>query len=117
MRAGDHLAQLIVERIQTSKAIAVDQLVETKRGTNGFRFSNIGPKRSITKEEDQVTICYLNPDPRNNTYYDNQDTYTHPDPTQEVTMLSSEMVAAIPMQTMDDLFLDRIRAAGKVDDS
>jgi len=32
-------------------------------------------------------------------------------------MLSSAMIAAIEMQTMDDSFLDRIRTAGKDDDS
>jgi len=32
-------------------------------------------------------------------------------------MLSSAMIAAIQMQTMDDSFLDRIRTAGKQDDS
>jgi len=32
-------------------------------------------------------------------------------------MLSSAMIAAIQMQTMDDSFLDRIRAAGKEDDT
>jgi len=32
-------------------------------------------------------------------------------------MLSSAMIAAIQMQTMDDSFLDRMRAAGKEDDT
>ena len=31
-------------------------------------------------------------------------------------MLSSAVVAAVEMQTIDDSFLDRIRAAGKEDD-
>jgi len=33
-----------------------------------------------------------------------------------MTMLSSALIAAIQMQTMDDSFLDKIRAAGKEDD-
>lgn len=115
-KAGDRMAQLMVERIQTSKAIAVDQLVKTKCGTKGFGSSNVGPKRLITKKEHQVIICFLPSDPRNNTYYDDEDTRTHPDLTQEVTMLTAEMVAAGQMQTMDDSFFNRIRAGGKEDD-
>ena len=61
-------------------------------------------------------MCFLHPDPQNNKYYDKEDIYTHPDLTKEVTMLSSAMIAAIQMQTMDESFLDRVRAAGKEDD-
>ena len=32
-KAEDRIVQLIVERIQTSEAMVVDQLVETERGT------------------------------------------------------------------------------------
>ena len=60
-------------------------------------------------------MCFLHPNPRNNTYYDKEDIHTHPELTEEITMLSSAMIAAVQMQTMDELFLDRIRAAGKED--
>jgi len=32
-------------------------------------------------------------------------------------MLSNAMIAAVQMQTMDDLFLDRVRAVGREQDS
>ena len=47
-KAGDRIAQLIVERIQTSEAVVVDKLVETERGTQGFGSTDLGPKRLIT---------------------------------------------------------------------
>ena len=62
-------------------------------------------------------MCFLHPDPRNNTYYDKEDFHTRPDLTEEITMLSSAMIAILQMQTMDELFLNRIRAAGKEDES
>ena len=42
-------------------------------------------------------MCFLHPDPKNNTYYDKEDTYTYPDLTQQVTMLSKAMIAAVQM--------------------
>ena len=115
-KVGDRIAQLIVERIQTNKAIGVEQLVETEHGTKGFGSSDIGTKRLITKEEHQVIICFLHPNPTNKTYYDKEDIHTDPNLTQEVTMLSSTIIVAVQIQTMDDSFLDRIRAVGKEDD-
>ena len=41
----------------------------------------------------------------------------HADITREVTLLSNALIAAVQMQTMDETFLDRIRMAGKDDDT
>jgi len=112
-KAGDHIAQLIVERRQTHDAMEIDNLDDTERGTRGFGSSDIGPKRLIKCEELKVKMCFLNPDPQDNSYFDEEDIHTHASLRDEVTMLSSAMIAAIQMQTMDDSFLDRIRAAGK----
>ena len=89
--------------------------METEPCTKGFGSSDIGPKRLITKEEHQIIICFVHPNPRNNTYYDKEDIHTYSDLTQEVTMLSTAVLAALQMQTMDDSFLNRIRVAGKED--
>jgi len=62
-------------------------------------------------------MCCLNPDPQENRYFDKEDIHTHASLRDEVTMLSSAMIAAIQMQTMDNSFLDRIGAAGKEDDT
>ena len=35
-KAGDRIAQLIVEKIQLPKAMEIDELDETERGTEGF---------------------------------------------------------------------------------
>ena len=107
-KAGDGIAQLIIERIQTSEAMVVDKLVETERGTQGFGSTARGPKRLITSKEHKIMICFLNADPRNNTIYDEEDILTHADMTREVTMLSNAIIAAVQMKTMDERFLNRI---------
>ena len=111
------MGQVIVEKIQTHDAMEIDNLENTERRTPGFGSSDIAPKRLITCEEPKVKMCFRNPDRQENSYFDEQDIYTRASLRDEVTMLSSAMIAAIQMQTMDNSFLDRIRAAGKEDDT
>ena len=112
-RAGDRIAQLIVERIQTSEAVVVDKLVETERGIQGFGSTDLGPKHLIISKEHKIMMCFLHPDLRNNTFYDEKDILTHANMTKEVTLLSNAIITAAQMQTMDETFLDHIRTAGK----
>ena len=97
--------------------MAVDKLDEIERGTQGFGSTDLGPKRLITSKEQRIMMCFLHPDPKNNTFYDEEDILMHADMTKEVTMLSNAIIAAVQMQTMDETFLGRIRMAGKDDDT
>jgi len=115
-KAGDRIAQLIVEKIQTHHAMEIDNLEDTERGAQGFGSSDLGPKRLITCQELKVKMCFQNPDPQDNEYFDEEDINTHRSLRDEITMLSSAMISAIEMPTMDDSFLDKIRTAGKEDD-
>jgi len=86
----------------------IENLEDTKRETRGFGSSDIGPKRLITCEELKVKMCFLNPDRQDNSYLDEEDIHRHAGRREEVTMLSSAMIPAIQMQSMDDSVLDRI---------
>ena len=114
-RADDSIAQLIVERIQLDEAIEVDELEDTERGMKGFSSTDLDPKRLITSKETKVTMCFLNPNPDYNEYLDNEDIETNPPLRQEVVMLSNAIIATVHIQTTDELFLNRIRIAGKED--
>jgi len=116
-KACDRIAQLIVEKIQAHDAMEIDNLEDKDRGNQGFSSSDIGPQRIITCEELKVKMYFLNPDPKDHSYFDEEDIDTHTSLRDEITMLSSAMIAAIQMQTMDHSFLDRIRTAGKEDDT
>jgi len=80
----------------------IDHLEETERGTRGFGSSDIGPKQLIMSKENKLKMCFLNPDPQDNSYFDEEDIYTHTSLRDEITMLYSAMIAAIKMQTMDN---------------
>jgi len=116
-QAGDRIAQLIVEKIQTHDAMEIDNLEDPDRATQAFGSTHIVPKRLITCEERKVKMCFLNPDPQDNSYFDEEDIHTHASRRDDITMLSSAMIAAIQMQTLDNSFLDRIRTAGKEEDT
>ena len=116
-KAGNKIAQLRVDKIQLDKVMKIDELNKTERGTKGFGSTDPGPKRLNTTKETKITMCFQNPNPEYNEYLDDEDIETNPRLRQEVVMLSNAIIAAIHMQTMDRSFLNRIRMAGKEDDS
>jgi len=116
-KAGQCIAQLIMEKIPTHDAMEIENLDDTERGTRGFGSRDIGLKRLILCEEHNVKLCFLNPDSQDISYFDEEDIHRHASLQDEITMLSSVMIAAIQIQTIDDSFLDRIRTAGKEDNS
>jgi len=48
----------------------IDNLEDMERGTSGFGSSDIGPKQLIMCEEFKVKMCFLNPDPKDDSYFD-----------------------------------------------
>jgi len=62
-KAGDRIAQLIVEKVANADAREVDDLGITERGQIGFGSSDMNPKRSITAKEQEIIICFLHTDP------------------------------------------------------
>jgi len=74
---GDRIAQLLLQKIQTHKAMEIDNLEHKERGTWECVSSDIGPKRLIRCEELKVKMCFLNPDPEDNSYLDEEDICIH----------------------------------------
>jgi len=94
----------------------IDNLDNTKSGTQGFGLSDICPKRLITIEELNLKMCLLNPNQQDNSYFNEEDINTYTSLKDETTMISSSTIAEVQMQTMDDSILDRITMAGMEDD-
>jgi len=65
-KAGDWIAQLIIEKVANADAIEVDDLATTEGGKSGFGSSDLNPKPSITAKEEGVKICFLHADTDNN---------------------------------------------------
>jgi len=115
-KAGDRIAQLIIEKVANADDMEVDDLETTERGKSGFGSSDLNPKRSITAKEEGVKICFLHADTDNNGFFSAADIGDHPWFTKEREVLSSAHVNAALTRTMNDAFPDKIRVAGKEDE-
>jgi len=115
-KAGDRIAQLIIERIANADGMEVDELETTERGKSGFGSSDLNPKRWITAKEEGVKICFVHAETSENKFFSAVDIGYYPRLMKEREMLSSTHVNAALTQTMNDAFLDKIRVAGKEDE-
>jgi len=111
-KAGDRIAQLIIEKIANADAMEVDNPRVTERRKMGFGSSDLNPKRAITAKEEEVKICFHHPDTSKNEFF-SADIGYHPRLMKEREMLSSTHVKAALTRTMNDTFLGKIRRAGK----
>ena len=114
-KAGDRIAQLIIQRIADANAMEVDNLGATDRGEKGFGSSDLSPKRSVKANEAKVSICFLYADKEANEFFGATDIGRHPRLRREEVLLSSEMVNAAITRSMNGTFLNQIREAGKED--
>ena len=115
-KAGDRIAQLIVEKVANPDAMEVDDLGITEQGMMGFGSSDMNPKPSITAKEEEVKICLLHTDTSENEFFCTADIGYHCRLMKEKEILSSTHVNAALTRTRNDSFLDQIRVAGKEDD-
>jgi len=72
-KAGNRIAQLIVEKIETQDAMEIDNLDNMERGTQRFGSSDIGPRQLIMSEELNVQMGFLNSDLHDKSYFDEKD--------------------------------------------
>jgi len=115
-KAGNRIAQLIIERIANTDAMEVDDLGETEQGKMGFGSCDLNPWRSIMAKEEEVKICFLHADTSENEFFSAAHISYHPRLRKEREMLSSAQVNAALTRTINDSFLDMIRVAGKEDE-
>ena len=112
-KAGDQIAQLIVERIADADAIEVDDPETTEWGKTGFGSSHVNPKRSITATDEGIKICFLHAENGNNEFFSATDIGYYPPLMRERETLSTANVNAAMTQTMNASFLKKIKMGGK----
>ena len=115
-KAGDPIAQLIIEKIANADAMEVDDLRVTERGKMSFGSSDLNPKRSITAKEEEGKICFLHEDTSENEFFSVADMRYHTRLMKEREILSSGHVHEALTQTMNDSFQDKIRGTGTEDE-
>jgi len=73
VQEGDRIAQMIIETIDMSDMMEVDNLRITDRGNKGFGSTDLSPKRTITVEQVQPIMCPLYADSRENRLFSEND--------------------------------------------
>jgi len=68
-KAGDRIAQLIIETIANTDAMEVDNLGKTGRGEIAFGSRDLNTKRCITAKEAEVKVCFLHTDTGDNQFF------------------------------------------------
>jgi len=115
-KAGDRIAQLIIAKVANADAMEVDNLGITERGKMGFGSSDMNPKRSITAKEEKIKNHFLHTDISENEFFSAADIGYHSQLIKGREMLSSAHVNAALTRTMNDIFLNKIKVAGKEDE-
>jgi len=115
IKKGDRIAQLIIEKINTSDMMEVDELEVTERAHSGFGSTDMSPKRTISVTDAQPMICFLQADANNNEYFDVEDIGNHPRLRQEHVLMSSAMISLVEMKVFEADLIAMVVAAGERD--
>jgi len=115
VQEGDRIAQMIIEKIETSDMMEVDNLQITDRGDKGFGSTDLSPKRTIAVEQVQPIMCQLHADSRENRLFSESDIGRNPWLLQEEVMVSSAMISKALLQEYELELLEEVREASNHD--
>jgi len=88
----DRIAQMIIEKIDMSGMMEVDNLQITDWGNKGFGSTDLPPKRTIAVEQVQPIMCQLHADSRENRLFSESDMGGHSWLFREEVMVSSAII-------------------------
>ena len=73
IQAGERMAKIIGEKINTEPAVQVEHLANTDCGTKGFGSTDLNPRRTIKSHQTIPQISFLHANNKDNEYFDNAD--------------------------------------------
>jgi len=115
IQEGDRIAQMIIEKIDMSDMMEVDNLQITDRGNKGFGSTDLSLKRTIAVEQVQPIMCQLYADSRENRLFSENDIGRNPGLHQEEVMVSSAMISKALLQEYELKLLEEVREASNRD--
>jgi len=115
IQEGDRIAPRIIEKINTSDIMEVDELELTGRADSGFGRTDMSPKHTISVTDSQPMICFLQADSNNNEYFDVEDIGNDPRLRQEHVLMSSAIISQVEMNVFEADFIATVGAASERD--
>ena len=107
VQEGDRIAQMIIEKLEMSDMMEVDNLQITDQGNKEFGSMNLSPKRSIAVEQVQLIMYQLYAESRENRLFSENDIGRNPWLLQEV-MVSSSMISKALLQEYELDLLEEV---------
>ena len=99
IQAGERMAQIIVEKINTETAVQVEHLANTDHGTKGFGSTDQNPRRTIKSNPTIPQICFLLAYYKDNEYFDNGDLARHLRAQRNKLMMTNAVITKVEMRT------------------
>jgi len=117
IQAGAQIAELIIEKINTSDIIEVDELEITERADSGFgsTVTNMSPKRTTPVTDAQPMIYFQQADSSTNEYFDTEDMGNHPRLRQEHVLMSSAIILQVKIKVFKANFISTVVTATEKD--
>ena len=113
IQAGDRIAQLIIERIDTADMMEVDNLEGTERADGGFGSTDMSPKQTTPVADCKPMICFLQSNLKNNEYLDTEDMGRHPKLRKAHVLISSAIISQVETRNFDAEFISKVVTASK----
>ena len=115
VQEGDRIAQMIIEKIDTSGIMEVDNLRITDRGNKGFGSTDLPSKRTIAVQQVQPIMCQLYADSRENRLFSESDMRRNPWLLREEVIVSSAMISYTLLQEYEPELLKEVWDAARDD--
>jgi len=115
IQEGDRIAQLMIEKINISDIMEVDELELTERANSGFGSTDMFPRCTISVTDAQPMICFLLADSNNNQCFDDENIGNHPRLRQEHVLMSSAIIPQVEMKVFEADFIATLVLASERD--
>ena len=113
IQAGERIAQIIVQKINTETAVQVEHLANTDRGTKGFGSTDLNPRRTINSNQTIPQIGFLHANHKYNEYFDNADQARHQRAQRNKLMMTNVVITKFKMSKYNTEFIERVHEASK----
>ena len=107
----DRIAQMIIERIDMSEMMEVDNLRITNGGSKGFWSPDLSPKRTIVVKQVQPVMCQLYVESRENTLFRESDIGRNPWLLREEVLLARPKISKALLQEYKPQLLEEVQNA------
>ena len=108
IQAGERIAQIIVEKINTEAPVQVEHLANTDRGTKGFGSTDLNPRRTIKSNQTIPQISFLYANHKENEYFDNTDLARHLRAQRSELMMTNTVVTKVDMRKYNAHFIEKV---------